>query len=174
MAFEAAQQLMAKGIDVKGLILIDSPSPINHEALPNEVIAKIIQSGSAKQNHALDSNVALREEFQHNASLLKTYKPLPVSEENGSRFKVVMLRSQDTFDTENLCGVRYDWLTSQETRDAAIVSWEKLVGGHVEVFPIPGNHFEAFSPKNVRMLPFWHFPWSILIDFRSPRPELNF
>lgn len=152
MAFEAAQQLMANGFEVKGLILIDSPNPIDHEPLPNEVVANIIKPSN--QTHALNNNAALREEFQFNASLLGSYKAVSFSKTNRLRLKTVMLRSQDIFDTERLCGVRYDWLSSQDARAAAIVAWEGLVGGHVEVLPIPGNHFEAFSQKNVSSLSF--------------------
>ncbi len=152
MAFEAAQQLMANGFEVKGLILIDSPNPIDHEPLPNEVIANVIKPSS--QTHALNNNAALREEFQFNASLLGSYKAVSFSKTNRLRLKTVMLRSQDAFDTESLCGVRYDWLSNQDARAAAIVAWEGLVGGHVEVLPIPGNHFEAFSQKNVSSLSF--------------------
>ncbi|MCJ1393393.1 hypothetical protein MMC18_006267 [Xylographa bjoerkii] len=144
VAFEAAQQLMVNGFEVKGLILIDSPYPIDHEPLPNEVIANIVTPSS--QTHALNDNAALSEEFQINASLLGRYKP---SKANGLKLKTVMLRSQDVFDTESVCGVRYDWLSNQDARAAAIVAWEGLVGGHVEVLPIPGNHFEAFSRDNI-------------------------
>lgn len=152
MAFEAARQLMAKGFKVKGLILIDSPSPIDHEPLPAVVVANIIKPSG--QSHASGNSAALEEEFMSNASLLGTYKPEFFHKANGERLKTVMLRSQDVFDTESLCGVRYDWLSRQDTRTAAIVAWEELVGGHVEVLPIPGNHFEAFSKENVGWLPF--------------------
>jgi hypothetical protein len=60
-----------------------------------------------------------------------------------------MLRSQDTLDTEALCGVRYDWLSRQDVRDTAIMEWEELVGGPVQVFPIAGNHFEPFLEDKV-------------------------
>ena len=152
MAFEAAQQLMASGFEVKGLILIDCPNPIAHEPLPNEVIANIIRPSS--QTHALNNNPTLREEFQFNASLLGSYKAVSFSKTNRLRLKTVMLRSQDVFDTESLCGVRYNWLSNQDARASAIVAWEGLVGGHVEVLPIPGNHFEAFSQRNVSSLSF--------------------
>ena len=152
VAFEAAQQLMANGFEVKGLILIDSPNPIDHEPLPNEVIASILKPSG--QSHALTNNAALREEFQVNASLLEIYKAVSFSKTNRPRLKTVMLRSQDVLDTESLCGVRYDWLSSQDARAAAIIDWEELVGGHVEVLPIPGNHFEAFLQKNVSSLSF--------------------
>ena len=145
---------MVNGFEVKGLILIDSPNPIDHKPLPNEVIANIIKSSS--QASALNNNAALKEEFQFNASLLGSYEAVSYSKMNRLRLKTVMLRSQDVFDTESLCGVRYDWLSDQDARAANIVAWEGLVGGHVKVLPIPGNHFEAFSQKNVSSIPFRH------------------
>ncbi|KAM0306263.1 hypothetical protein ACHAPM_000824 [Fusarium culmorum] len=60
-----------------------------------------------------------------------------------------MLQSKDTLDTEALCGVRYDWLSRQDVRDAAITEWESLVGGPVQVVPIAGNHFEPFLDDKV-------------------------
>ncbi|KAK8035549.1 hypothetical protein PG993_010544 [Apiospora rasikravindrae] len=144
VAFEAARQLMADGFDVRGLILIDSPNPINHEPLPNEVIDSIL-----KPSQIHGSNAALKGEFQFNASLLGDYLPIPLTNTNISKFRTVMLRSQDLFDTETLCGVRYEWLSSQHSRDAAVAAWEGLVRGRVEVMPIPGNHFEPFSSSNV-------------------------
>lgn len=62
-----------------------------------------------------------------------------------------MLRSQDTFDSEGLCGVRYPWLSDQQTRSQAIIAWEKLIGQTIKVFDIPGNHFEAFALQNVSL-----------------------
>lgn len=151
MAFEAAQQLMSQGIAVKGLILIDSPSPVDHEPLPIEVVDTIIKPSS--RANSLSSNTALKEEFLFCASLLGSYKAVSAAKTDRPRLKTVMLKSQDVFDTESLCGVRYDWLSNQVARAAAVGAWEELVGGHVEVLPIPGNHFEAFSPRNVSLIP---------------------
>ncbi|KAI0133794.1 thioesterase domain-containing protein [Xylariales sp. AK1849] len=148
VAFEAAQQLMANGFEVKGLILIDSPYPVNHEPLPNAVIANIV-SPSSLSHHALNGRTELIEEFRFNASLLGSYEAVPFSRTNKLQLRTVMLRSQEVLDTESLCGVRYDWLSNQKARDAAILAWEGLVGGHIEVLPIPGNHFEPFSQNNI-------------------------
>lgn len=156
---------MANGFEVKGLILIDSPNPIDHEPLPNEVIANIIKSSG--QTHALNNNAALREEFQFHASLLGSYKAVSFSKTNRLRLKTVMLRSQNVFDTESLCGVRYDWLSNQDARAAAIVAWEGLVGGYVKVLPIPGNHFEAFSQKNVSSLSFRYITSLVFSTYSS-------
>ena len=145
VAFQAAHQLHKEGKDVKGVILIDSPYPVNHEPLPNAVIAHVSQSVSSR-----DSSNAVRErvskQFQANAALLGKYRP-PQSSQISS--KVVMLRSRDTFDSEGLCNVRYPWLSDQQTRSQAIVAWEKLVGQSIKVLEIPGNHFEVFAQQNV-------------------------
>lgn len=125
---------------MKGLILIDSPSPINHKPLPEEVIAYVTRSNS--------TDGALAQEFRRNASLLGLYEPKPLDAK--TELKVIMLRSNDTFDTETLCGVRYDWLSSQDARTEDIMKWESLVGSKINVLPIRGNHFEPFTSENVR------------------------
>ncbi|RBR23820.1 uncharacterized protein FIESC28_03436 [Fusarium coffeatum] len=144
VAYEVARQLTIRGVNVKGLVLIDSPSPIDHEPLPAAIITSIIGSGRQSE---ISGN--LQEEFLSNASLLGNYKPelyFPVA---GTPLKTVMLRSQSTLDTEALFGVRYNWLSQQETRDDAIVAWEYLVGCSVEVLPIPGNHFQPFLEDKI-------------------------
>lgn len=157
---------------MQGLILIDSPNPIDHKPLPIEVIASIVNTRG--QTHALNNNTALREEFQFNASLLGSYKALPFSKTNGPRLNTVMLKSEDVLDTESACGVRYDWLSDQDERSAAITAWEELTGGHVEVLSIPGNHFEAFSSKNVRSLSLQYLPLLVtnLSQIRETRAQI--
>ncbi|KAK8134555.1 polyketide synthase [Apiospora sp. TS-2023a] len=150
VAFEAARQLAARGIEVKGLVLIDSPSPVDHEPLPAAIIANIIKSSGQPGNAPQGKYAALEEEFRCNADLLGIYKPEPFPKAaNGRGLKTVMLRSQDVFDPEALCGVRYDWLGRQDTRTAAIATWQDLVGSSVHVMPIPGHHFEPFTDENI-------------------------
>lgn len=149
MAFEAAQQLTALGVNVKGLVLIDSPSPLKHEPLPAAIISGITKSIGQLEHLSSASRFRLEEEFLSNASLLGIYEPESFPQATGSRLKTIMLRSQETLDTESLWHVRYDWLSRQDTRDAAVFAWQKLVGGHVEVLPIPGNHFESFLKDKV-------------------------
>lgn len=141
MAFAAGQELIKLGFEVKGLILIDSPFPINHQPLPDAIIAHFVK------------NTALIDKFKQNASLLGRYKPPP---DIVSEFKIAYLRCQDTIDTERLCNVKYDWLSRQDTRDEAIVGWMEILHGQAKVFPIPGNHFEPFAPQNVSLLPLSH------------------
>ena len=148
VAFEAAGQLTAAGFHVKGVILIDSPYPRDHQPLPAKVISHILnkaaRTSSMKNNN---TTLHLQAEFKHNAALLSKYSP-----PSRSSIKTIMLRSRDTIDTEGLCGVKYDWLSSQEARDSAIRGWEEIAGGGVQVLEIPGNHFEAFAEKHVSFL----------------------
>ncbi|KAF4443740.1 polyketide synthase [Fusarium austroafricanum] len=126
-----------------GLVMIDSPSPVDHDPLPAAVIANIARSSGQMGTSASISN-ALEEEFTSNAALLGTYKPVPFPQTTGRVLRTAMLLSQDPFDTETLCGAKYDWLSKRDTRDDSIGTWEELVGCHIEVLPIPGNHFEPF------------------------------
>ena len=153
MAFEAARQLLQKGFDVKGLVLIDAPLPINHQPLPKTIITKVLEAASTNKRQSLSKDVV--NQFGHHAALLGAYRPSDTEIDQHQTFKTVMLRSQDTLDTEKLYGVRYEWLSSQSCRDEAIKGWKELVGGHFETLPIPGSHFEVFDPNNVRMrIPF--------------------
>ncbi|OBS25289.1 hypothetical protein FPOA_05822 [Fusarium poae] len=144
VAFEAARLLSMRGVDVKGLVLIDSPSPVNHEPLPAEIISSITRSTGRP-----GSTSALEEEFLSNASLLGRYIPEGISSSISKTLKTVILQGQDTLDTETLCGVRYGWLNRQEVRDAAIEEWEQIVGGPVKVLLIEGNHFEPFMDDKI-------------------------
>jgi len=150
VAFEAARQILEKrGVRVKGLILIDSPYPIEHKPIPQEVISHILQPTTVKKNHDLEFNDMLVEEFRHNAALLGSYTPTALTGSKTFGIPTVMLQSQDTFNAEAHCGVKYPWLESQTARGEAIVLWEGLIGDEIKVMSIPGNHFEAFSPKVV-------------------------
>jgi len=89
-------------------------------------------------------------EFKQNANLLAGFNPKDFDASKDTEIQTVYLRSREILDTETACGVRYPWLSSQEARDTAIQGWGRLVGAHVQVLPIPGNHFEPFLPQNVR------------------------
>ncbi|KAL8662775.1 MAG: hypothetical protein Q9168_008204, partial [Polycauliona sp. 1 TL-2023] len=134
VAFEVAQILSGFGFNVRGLVLIDSPYPKNHEPLPEEIIRFVL--GRSKSSYLLA-------EFKANAALLGEYSPAQ------ARYDVetVILRSRDTFDSAGLCGVDYGWLEGQETRTEAIQGWSHLVGGSVDVLDIPGHHFQAFDEE---------------------------
>ena len=93
------------------------------------------------------SAAALASQFRTHAEFLSRYQAEPATSEGVLR--CVMLRSQDTMDTTTLCGVAYSWLEDQDARSQSIKDWEQLVGRPMEVLPIPGNHFEPFTPPHV-------------------------
>ena len=146
VAYQAAQLLAKIGFLVKGLVLIDSPYPRKHQPLPKEVIGHVLGRPISGIH---DEALKIATEFQQNASLLAAYEPMDFDGSKHAKIRTVYLRSQETFDTETVCGVRYDWLNSQKCKDAAIHGWEALVGDHIEVFPITGNHFQPFTTAHV-------------------------
>ncbi|MCJ1432685.1 hypothetical protein MMC27_002042 [Xylographa pallens] len=150
VAFEMARLLQSAGKRVDGVILIDSPYPIDHQPLPDPVIAHLTGSFHPSVAIAADSPTRARrkqvlQQFQTNAGMLGQYTPGP----HTPLFKVVMLRSRDTFDSERLCGVRYPWLGEQKARDEAIAGWRTLLGSEMPVLEIPGNHFDVFAKANI-------------------------
>lgn len=150
-----ACQLQNAGRRVDGVVLIDSPYPINHQPLPDAIIAYLtgLQQSPSSTAFAADSPAQSRRErvlaqFQTNAAMLGKYKPTTTTTTLPT-FKVVMLQSRDSFDSEALCGIQYSWLGEQEDRERAIRAWRKLLGREMPVLKIPGNHFEPFKRENV-------------------------
>lgn len=157
VAFQAARWLSKAGFQVKGLVLIDSPCPRKHEPLPEKIVAHILKSPLPDANTGM-SNII--NEFKHNASLLAKFDPLDFDNTKHAKIKTVYLQSQETFDTEASCGLRYDWLSNQQVRTTAIRGWEVLVGDKIEVLPVPGNHFQPFDPEFVSLfLAQSFYPW---------------
>ncbi|KAL8861117.1 MAG: hypothetical protein Q9178_002331 [Gyalolechia marmorata] len=150
VAFEAAHILRGHGFNVRGLVLIDSPYPQNHEPLPEDIIKYVLSRNSSRNGTKNPGDFAgksspLLQEFKANAALLGAYSP----PHTRCDIRTVILRSRDTFDASALCGVKYDWLSSQSTRTEAIRGWESIVGGSVDVLEIPGNHFQVFDERNI-------------------------
>lgn len=86
--------------------------------------------------------------FKHCAHLLGQYNPPPLSPDQQSHLRTVVLRSADDIDTQGLCGVEYGWLERQDVRDEAIEGWRRLVGD-LEVLDIEGTHVDVFKADKV-------------------------
>lgn len=143
---EVAKQLSEAGVLVKGLVLIDSPYPGNHQPLPKQIASAVVNNMDGLKEPKSKSRTL--EAFERHASMLGAYTP-PTS----SNLMTVALRSKEAIPTQEIYGVDYPWLSSQKTRDDAIDNWRRLVGGRLETLTIPGNHFEAFDEYHVRLLP---------------------
>ncbi|KAI4086904.1 MAG: hypothetical protein LQ344_007169 [Seirophora lacunosa] len=153
VAFEAGRQLVQKGIEIKGVILIDAPYPVDHQPLPQSIINHVVISGSLSRGSKNAIQETLVHEFEHHTALLAAYDKSANPTRKSAQlppFKTVILHSEATMDVQKLCGVRYDWLSSQEHRKQAIEDWKAMEQCDViEVLSIPGNHFEAFMPENI-------------------------
>jgi thioesterase domain-containing protein len=142
LAFEIAQRMAIFGTKVKGVILIDSPSPINHKPLPGSVVDHVLCDVDSKTKQILQP------QFLSHARMLSQYSPST----DRSQAKFALLQSQETLNTSELCGVAYPWLENPSAQADAILQWESLIQREVRILPIPGNHFEPFKAENVSAL----------------------
>ncbi|GAP82674.1 putative polyketide synthase [Rosellinia necatrix] len=152
LAFEVSRQLRALGRTVKGLILIDSPPPVDHKALPEEIIAHILGGGGKAAGNTTPaveaSNQArerIRQRFLYHAKLLQNYHPEPRAE----NVPCVMLKCSRSMDTETLCNVAYPWISDDEFRAKTATQWEQLMGRNIPVLDIACNHFQVFDAEYV-------------------------
>ncbi|KAG9246421.1 hypothetical protein BJ878DRAFT_560770 [Calycina marina] len=144
VAFEMCRLLLSKDIKVKGLILIDSPYPIQHSPLPEAVVALITHG---MKDEGPITKQKMMDEFARNSSMLGKYTPSEIDGDFG--IPTVYLQCERTFDTVALCDTDYPFLASREYRDETVSLWEELVDGEIKVLSVPGNHFEPFTKKKV-------------------------
>ncbi|KAI1371042.1 putative polyketide synthase [Hypoxylon crocopeplum] len=149
VAFEAARRLMAQGHGVVGVLLIDSPAPLNHQPLSSRIIdavtgqVRLPATESARAIRALT-----RRSFTSCASLLGAFKPespdaLPVP-------RVFLLRSREGWqDPSDPDFWENDWLQDRRTPRFAISGWETVTGSKVAWVDVPGNHFQVFDAANI-------------------------
>lgn len=155
LAFEVSRQLVRKGTSVKGVILIDSPVPISHKALPREIISYVLARATA-DGRAIKSDAAkkarddVEAQFKKHAAMLQEYSPGRADAKSGwADVPVVILRCLRTMDTEALCGVTYPWLNDVQVAQESIEKWEKLIGRRIPVLELDCDHFDVFKSANV-------------------------
>ncbi len=130
---------------MKGVVLIDSPSPLNHVPLSDALIDSI-----AKLNRSsISSSIGLlvKEQFQMNSRMLLDYNPLVGG---GPYPQLVLLCSCENYDPGGGLEVP-DWLSNRGDRSSAASGWETIVGKPVKCIDIPGHHFQAFHSVYVRI-----------------------
>ncbi|KAI1132517.1 hypothetical protein F5Y10DRAFT_293615 [Nemania abortiva] len=150
LAFEVARQLRSLGQSVKGLILIDSPPPVVHQALPSEIISYILSNKTTNgTTYAAESSKKAREKikqkFLHHAMLLQNYHPTPKADD----FPCVMLKCSQSMDTAKLCNVTYPWVSDDDFRERSVWQWEELIGRSIPVLDVACNHFQVFDAEHV-------------------------
>jgi thioesterase domain-containing protein len=144
VAFEAARHLQRLGKRVTGIILIDSPCPVDHQPLPTEVIEAVSRSDlRSKAARHIENLVAAQ--FKSNTANLVKFNPAPWN----TVPKIILLRSSAGYPMKDLRCASHKWLEDRRNPEDAVAGWEKLVGNKVEIMDIPGNHFEPFQKANV-------------------------
>jgi iterative type I PKS product template protein len=155
MAFEVARQLLKSGIIVKGVVLIDSPSPLNHVPLSDALIEAIVKLDRSPVPS--DIGRLVKRQFQMNSQILLEYDP---TLGGGPYPPVVLLRSCANYCPGASLEVP-DWLSNRD--NSRSTEWETIVGGPVKCIEIPGHHFQPFHSPYVRLSPVFHCdmlrPW---------------
>lgn len=161
LAYEVSRQLSRLGKRVKGVILIDSPAPVNHQALPREIARHVLSRGQPLQSDAVKTKLAAVEAaFARHASMLQNYAPRGAGAGAGAepdQLPCVIISCTRTMDTERLCGVSYPWLSDADARDRSIAEWEALIGRRIPVLDVDCDHFSPFEAAHVSWGP-WVIP----------------
>lgn len=147
LAFETARYLIKKGINVPGVVCIDSPAPRSQSWLSDMLIDSVFTAASAgdmKQRRLLDS---VRTNMKHSTRALADYDPSTSPAAGIATPKVALLRSEQDISFEGLS--REHFLVNRKVTRHVVDDWESFIGGAVSVIDIPGNHFEVFEPQNV-------------------------
>ncbi|KAF2836624.1 conidial yellow pigment biosynthesis polyketide synthase [Patellaria atrata CBS 101060] len=145
LAYEVSRQLRAQGRSPRGVMLIDSPSPLKHDPLPDTIIEQISSKFAARSPKTQRLRSCVEAQFKRNARLLGKYTPNASS----ARFECVMLQCVELVDTLVLYGVEYPFVSDREFRMQDVADWEQLIKKPIPVYPIKGNHFSLFAPDNV-------------------------
>ncbi|KAL0068785.1 polyketide beta-ketoacyl-synthase [Marasmius tenuissimus] len=146
VAHEVARQMIAAGQRVKGVVLIDSPSPVNHVPLSNALINAVLdlEKGASKTDVAR----LVKNQFQMSSRMLGDYEP-PTT---GPHPAIVLLRSSEGLKLDHTDGPVVEipeWLSDRSDPSRISVGWERLTQSPVKVIDIPGNHFEVFDVHNI-------------------------
>ena len=144
IAFEVARQLIASGVQVPALVLIDSPHPRTTTPLSNDVI-------NAAFSHSTKSRAVdlARTQIQFATQALVNYNPDSSPAKDVTPPRAVMLRSREGFAMAKGNSQSDSFLADRRDPATMVAEWEAALGSKVPVLDIPGNHFEPFEPKNV-------------------------
>ncbi|KIK97930.1 hypothetical protein PAXRUDRAFT_807021 [Paxillus rubicundulus Ve08.2h10] len=142
VAFEVARILTARGMNVKGVILIDSPAPSTPPVLSDAVIDHVVRGEERNTDSAMVPLVM--RQFKRNTQLLETFVPA----NQDTQISLTFLRSTKGFHPPGIEGIP-TWFSERNDAESVVRPWETLIGRPVKVWDIPGHHFEPFSPAHV-------------------------
>ena len=143
VAYEVALQLAKRGINTKGIILIDAPNPIGHVPLSDTLIKTIAKYD--RKTGPVEIGKLVQKQFAMNAQLLSAYDP---HETKGVCPPIGFLRSESGYAVEGVTDIPM-WLADRSDSTNVVTGWSTL-SSSVKVWDIPGHHFQAFDNANVR------------------------
>ena len=143
VAYEICLQLRAKGVKVKGILLVDSPDPFDHVPLSGSLINSAISLDRRAPETELKRLIRLQ--FFMNSEILATYRPRPMG---ASCPPIVYLRSRDGYFQPDIPDIPR-WLSDRSDRDSATQGWKRLTSSPITTLDIPGHHFNPFHPTHV-------------------------
>ena len=152
VAFEVARTLSAVGFPVAGVVLIDSPSPINHQPLSPRIIDTVINSIQSDERRTTNVGGTIRQMIRRNfiscAGMLAKFKPDDPAKTGRPIPSIVLLRSTENFRLDD-GSIENPWLQDRSNPGSAVAGWEMITNKKVPVIDIPGNHFQPFQPAQV-------------------------
>ncbi|KDR83172.1 hypothetical protein GALMADRAFT_134664 [Galerina marginata CBS 339.88] len=143
VAFEVANYLAARSMVVKGVVIIDSPSPLQHVPLSPSLIEQVLDVAGKVEP---DFRQLSKAQFTINSRLLSDYSPDKVATRHAP--SIVFLMCDEPYSPPNEDDVP-SWLSDRSDATAIFGGWEAFTGSPVKLFKIPGHHFQPFEPQNV-------------------------
>ena len=155
VAFEVGCLMMEEGLDVKGVVLIDAPCPVDHVPLPAALLDHVVTQGKSSRSET-DAAGSILGQFKKSSELLARYSP------SSGRLhpRVAFLRSREgtKVGSEHMQGEVPVWLADRDEPETTVSGWETLLGGGLKRWDVPGDHFQPFLPENVRVSEFGRVP----------------
>ena len=160
-SYEVTKLLIAAGLQVKQLILIDSPCRLEFEALPEQVVAELTRKGLMGASGAKKAPEWLVQHFTSTVLSVDRYMPTPLAKEQvPPKVSFVWVR-EGLVKSVPESGLQVD-MDVKVTRflleprpELKSVGWEKLLPGAEYSFDyMTGNHFQITQSPHVSLLRF--------------------
>ncbi|KAJ4000729.1 polyketide synthase [Lentinula boryana] len=142
VAYEVALQLAKRGINTRGIVLIDAPNPIGHVPLSDALIKTIARYD--RKTGPVEIGKLVQKQFAMNSQLLSAYDPHGTG---GVCPPLVFLRSESGYAIEGVTDIP-SWLADRSDTTNIVAGWNEL-SSSVKVWDIPGHHFQAFDNANI-------------------------
>ena len=146
VAFEVGCLMLEEGLDVKGVVLVDAPCPTDHVPLSAALLDYVATQGKSPRSE-IETLGSIRGQFRKSSELLMGYSP----SSDRPHPRVAFLRSREGMrvEFESMQEKVPVWLADRDEPKSTVNGWETLLGGELERWDVPGNHFQPFLPENV-------------------------